>query len=96
MRAFSYMWLIGACGLLGGCNPFAALRPDSSTLQSRGWADVSPQSPPKDLHCYRTLGEHHCYEAKQSGQEQRLVGEYQPYTPPEPKLWIEKVFDQNS
>ena len=82
--------------ILTGCNPFASLRPDSKTLLSRGWADVSPQAPPNTLHCYRTLGDHQCYEANQVGQEDRLVGEYKPYKPPTPKSSMEKVFDQNS
>jgi hypothetical protein len=82
--------------ILTGCNPFASLRPDSKTLLSRGWADVSPQSPPNTLHCYRTLGDHQCYEANQVGQEDRLVGEYKTYTPPISKTSMEKVFDQNS
>jgi hypothetical protein len=81
--------------LLTGCNPFGAMRSDSTQLQTRGWADVSPQEPPQPLQCYRTLGDLQCYETRlPPNQENRFVGEYDPYIPPEPKNFIEKMFDQ--
>lgn len=66
------------CGLLTGCNPFQAFRPNSEELVQLGWAKQPKcQKTPEPLYCYDTLGRTVCHSAPLDDQS-RLSGHYGP------------------
>lgn len=80
--------ILGVTLCVTACNPFGFARPTSEKIVKAGWADNVPRQMPEPLYCYRTLGEHMCYDAPLVDGEERLAGRYDPYEPlPEKKPW---------
>ena len=62
-----------------GCNPFKVFEPDSSKIQSQGWAaagEQHEQAPADFLVCYHTLGIPQCqsFQSPNKHDEERQVG----------------------
>ena len=60
--------------ILGGCNPFWLMKPDTKRLYEKEWAEPSDPPAREKVYCYTTLAEKICYKKPLKGQEDRFIG----------------------